>query len=189
MRATSSTYSSGRAVSDNSYRQRGHLTLSLVALIAVMFGFGYALVPLYDVLCEITGLNGKTASTAATVIEKPDPDREVAVEFMSTVNANGAWSFEPVTTRLTVNPGKLYTVSYTARNELKENRVAQAVPSVAPGTAAKYLLKTECFCFTEQAFLASEEKQMPVTFIVDPELPAHVDTITLSYTIFTKNKL
>lgn len=171
-------------------RQGGQLTLSLLALIVAMFGFGYLLVPLYDVLCEITGLNGKPAGTAAAaVIEKPDLNREISIEFMSTVNANGAWTFEPLTTSLTVNPGKLYTVSYTARNELTEDRVAQAVPSVAPGAAAKYLLKTECFCFTEQAFLASEEKVMPVTFIVDPELPAHVDTITLSYTMFTKNQL
>ena len=170
-------------------QQRGQLTLSLVVLIVVMFGFGYMLVPIYNVLCEITGINGKTSNVAATVIEKPDTNREISVEFMSAINASGAWIFEPETTRMDVHPGKLYTVLYTARNELSEERVAQAVPSVAPGAAAKYLRKTECFCFTEQAFLASEEKAMPVTFVVDPELPAHVDTITLSYTIFTKNKL
>ncbi len=151
-----------------------------------MFGFGYLLVPLYNILCEITGLNGKTSSEASVVTEAPDLNRLVDIEFMASVNSYGAWEFEPVVTRMSVHPGKLYTIEYKARNELEQAVVGQAVPSVAPGVAAKYFQKTECFCFTEQAFEATEARLMPVTFIVDPELPADVDLITLSYTFFTK---
>ena len=95
---------------------------------------------------------------------------------------------KPVTRSLEVHPGKAYTINYIARNELDVDRVAQAVPSVAPGNAAKYLNKIECFCFTEQAFKGNEERLMPVTFMVDPKLPEHVKTITLSYTFFTKSE-
>ncbi len=151
-----------------------------------MFGFGYLLAPLYNILCEITGLNGKVSNEAAVVTEAPDLNREVTIEFMSSVNAHGAWEFEPVVTKMNVYPGKLYTIEYTARNVLEKPTVGQAVPSVAPGVAARYFQKTECFCFTEQAFEATEERLMPVTFIVDPELPADVEMITLSYTFFTK---
>lgn len=166
--------------------ERGQLTGSLLLLAVGMFGFGYLLVPLYDIICDITGLNGKVSNEAAVVIEAPDLSREVTIEFMSSVNAYGAWEFEPVVTRMSVYPGKLYTIEYMARNVMEQPRVGQAVPSVAPGVAAKYFQKTECFCFTEQAFEGTEERLMPVTFIVDPELPGDVDMITLSYTFFTK---
>ncbi|MEM7083402.1 MAG: cytochrome c oxidase assembly protein [Pseudomonadota bacterium] len=165
---------------------RGRLTLSLVTLAAAMFGFGYLLVPLYDIICDITGLNGKVSNEAAIVTEAPDTNRLVSIEFMSSINAGGAWEFEPVVTQMDVHPGKLYTIEYKARNILAHGRVGQAVPSVAPGVAARYFQKTECFCFTEQAFEGAEERLMPVTFIVDPELPGDVDMITLSYTFFTK---
>ena len=167
-------------------KSRGRLTGSLLLLTVAMFGFGYLLVPLYNILCEITGLNGKVSNEAAVVTEAPDLDRLVNVEFMAAVNAHGAWKFEPVVTSMRVHPGKLYTIEYMARNELEQVRVGQAVPSVAPGVAARYFQKTECFCFTEQVFEATEQRLMPVTFIVDPELPGDVDMITLSYTFFTK---
>lgn len=159
---------------------------SLLAIAVGMFGFGYLLIPLYDIVCDITGLNGKTSAEAAVVIEAPDLTRTVEIEFMSAVNANGAWSFKPVMHSLDVHPGKLYTIEYVAVNEMNEPRTGQAVPSVAPGVAAKYFQKTECFCFTEQKFEAQEEKLMPVTFVVDRELPSDVETVTLSYTFFTQ---
>ena len=167
-------------------QERRRLVISLLVLAVAMFGFGSLLVPLYNILCEITGLNGKVSNEAAIVTEAPDLSREVTIEFMSSVNAYGAWEFEPVVTQMSVHPGKLYTIEYMARNILEQPRVGQAVPSVAPGVAAKYFQKTECFCFTEQAFAATEQRLMPVTFIVDPELPADVEMITLSYTFFTK---
>lgn len=164
----------------------GRMAGSLVVLAVAMFGFGYLLVPLYNILCDITGLNGKVTNEASIVTEAPDLTRQITLEFMSSVNSNGAWEFEPVVTQMSVHPGKLYTIEYMARNILEHPRVGQAVPSVAPGVAAKYFQKTECFCFTEQAFEAAEQRLMPVTFIVDPELPGDVEMITLSYTFFTK---
>lgn len=165
---------------------RNRLTGSLLLLTVSMFGFGYLLVPLYDILCEITGLNGKTSNEAVVVTEAPDLDRLVDVEFMASVNSHGAWEFEPVITRMSVHPGKLYTVEYRARNELEQPRIGQAVPSVAPGVAARYFQKTECFCFTEQKFEPHEERDMPVRFILDPDLPEHITTVTLSYTFFAQ---
>lgn len=175
----------GKPVSETR-ANRNRLTGSLLLLTVAMFGFGYLLVPLYDIICDITGLNGKVSNEAAVVTEAPDMNRLIDVEFMASVNANGAWEFEPVITRMKVHPGKLYTIEYEARNVLEQSRTGQAVPSVAPGVAAKYFQKTECFCFTEQVFEATEARLMPVTFIVDPELPGDVELITLSYTFFTK---
>ncbi len=160
------------------------LTGQLLILTAGMFAFGFALVPLYDVFCEITGLGGKTNDTAASVVIAPDPSREITVEFVTTVNEYAPWSFKPVTRSMKVMPGKLYNAQFLATNLSELSLVAQAVPSVAPARAATHFKKTECFCFTSQFFEASEQKQMPVQFIVDRALPEHIDTITLSYTLF-----
>ena len=160
------------------------LTGKLLLMAVGMFGFGFLLVPLYDVFCEITGLNGKTASTAAVVTEAPDLTRTVNIEFTGTVNQGGPWDFRPEQPRMQVHPGKLYATTFFARNLSDEALVAQAVPSVAPGQAAGYFRKTECFCFERQDFDAGEMRDMPVRFIVDPDLPDYVETITLSYTMF-----
>ena len=160
------------------------LTGKLLAMTVAMFGFGFLLVPLYDVFCEITGLNGKTDSSAAVITEAPDLDREVTVEFVGTVNQGGPWEFRPEVSRMRVHPGKLYSTTFYARNRSHDGIAGQAVPSVSPGQAAEYFRKTECFCFTRQDFMAGEEKDMPLRFIVDPGLPAHVDTVSLSYTMF-----
>lgn len=150
-----------------------------------MFGFGFALVPLYDMLCDAIGLNGKVATTAAeqrTVTV--DSDRTVTVEFVTTVNGGRPWKFHAERPTIDVHPGQLYTVNFYATNTETRDLVAQAVPQVAPWDAAKYLRKTECFCFNNQPFKAGEEKQMPVVFMLDPELPDYVDRVTLSYTFF-----
>lgn len=154
----------------------------------LMFGFGFALVPLYEVICDITGLNGQSASSreastvdAAAVV---DTSREVRVEFTTTVNNNARWQFRPESSFVTVHPGALTTVNFVAVNQSKKETVAQATPSIAPWAAARYFRKTECFCFENQPFAAGEEKLMPVTFVVDQELPSTVDTVTLSYTFF-----
>jgi cytochrome c oxidase assembly protein subunit 11 len=149
-----------------------------------MFGFGFLLVPLYDVFCEITGFGGRTNAEAAVVVEAPDLTREIRVEFITTVNSYAQFEFAADVDSMTVNPGKMYYATFTAKNLASIDKVAQAVPSVAPTTAAEHFTKIECFCFTSQEFLAGEERAMPLQFIVNPDLPDYVDTITLQYTFF-----
>ncbi len=160
------------------------LTGKLALMAVAMFGFGFVLVPIFDVFCEITGLNGKTASIAAQAIEMPEHERLVTIEFVGTVNNGAPWEFRPATVRMQVHPGKLYATSFYARNRSASFIAGQASPSVAPGQAAAHFRKTECFCFTRQEFAVGEEKEMPLRFIVDPDLPEHIDTVTLSYTMF-----
>lgn len=165
--------------------KRNHL-LRLAAATVAMFGFGFAMVPLYDALCDLTGANGRDSAmlVAADVAEAPDAAREITVQFLTSVNGGGDWGFAPATQSMKVHPGKLYTVNFTARNPQDAEMVGQAVPSVVPWSAARYLKKTECFCFRNQPFAAGEEKLMPVRFMLDRDLPADVDTVTLSYTFF-----
>jgi len=163
----------------------------MAAVVAGMFGFGYALVPLYRTICQITGLNGKSDGLVAAqaVTESEDPTRQVTVQFLTTVNGAGTWAFAPEQRQMQVHPGKLYTAYFTARNEQNQDVVGQAVPSVAPWLAANHLHKTECFCFTRQPFKPLEEKRMPVRFMLDRDLPQDVDTVTLSYTFFDVTRL
>lgn len=152
-----------------------------------MFGFGFALVPLYDVFCDITGLNGKTGDQY--VAENPmqiDTTRDIEVEFLANLNAGMPWEFEPLTKAVKVHPGEAARIDYVARNNTDRDIVGQAVPSVSPGTAASYFQKTECFCFTEQVLKAGEEKVMPVIFVVDPAIDEDISEIALSYTFFIK---
>jgi len=165
---------------------RARHLLRLSAVTVAMFGFGFALVPLYGLVCDLTGYSGSTSMLVnpADVREQPDPSRLVTVEFTTTVNGGAPWTFAAETQRLQVHPGQLYTVNFVARNGQDRAVVAQATPNVLPRSATKYLKKTECFCFRQQPFAAGEEKHMPVRFMLDPELPAEVDTVTLSYTFF-----
>jgi cytochrome c oxidase assembly protein subunit 11 len=152
-----------------------------------MFGFGFAMVPLYDVFCDITGINGKTGDQVAlSEAMKVDTSRVVEVEFIASLNDNMPWEFKPVQHSVKVHPGEPTRIEYVAINRTKNTIVGQAVPSVAPGRAAGYFQKTECFCFTEQKLEAGEEKQMPVIFVVDPNLPDDVSQLALSYTFFIK---
>lgn len=166
------------------------VSVKLVFVVIGMFGFGYLMVPLYNVLCDITGLNGKTGviSSAQASELVIDEDRWINVEFTGTVNVSGPWEFRPAQASLKIQPGKPYSVSYVAKNLADRQIVGQAVPSVAPRQASKYFSKTECFCFTNQVFEANEEKDMPVVFVVDPALPKSVDSIVLSYTFFDTGK-
>jgi cytochrome c oxidase assembly protein subunit 11 len=150
-----------------------------------MFGFGYAMVPIYNILCDITGLNGKTSSVAVAAPQGADvAERVVTVEFVSVVNSGAAWSFKPVQRSMQVVPGKTYNMSYEAVNLTGKPAVGQAVPSVAPSSAAKYFNKVECFCFTHQEFAAGDRKDMPLIFFIEKDLPKSIDTVTLSYTYF-----
>jgi len=164
-----------------------HRTLvsKLLLVTVLMFGFGFALVPLYDVFCEVTGINGKTSNVPATVLaDGIDTSREVTIEFLARPNKDMPWIFQPEIRRLTVHPGEVHVMNYLAENPTGRMIVGQAVPSVSPGQAALYLHKIECFCFTQQQLAAGNKMLMPVQFYVDPALPAQFSTITLNYTLY-----
>jgi cytochrome c oxidase assembly protein subunit 11 len=160
------------------------LALRLLLFAAGMFVFGYALVPLYDVFCEVTGFGGRTNETPAVVAEAIDESRSVDLEFVTTVNEYAPWTFRSSVPGMTVHPGGLYEATFVATNLTDRQMTAQAVPSVAPQQASRFFKKLDCFCFTTQEFAANETRELPVRFIIDSDLPAHVDTITLSYTFF-----
>jgi cytochrome c oxidase assembly protein subunit 11 len=165
------------------------LTAKLVVLTVAMFGFGFLLVPLYDVFCDLTGIGGKTGGATVAVPLEIDTDRTIDLEFVTTVNGGSPWRFEPSISRMKVHPGQLYKTTFFAKNGLGIPSTGQAIPSVAPGLAAKYLQKTECFCFNEQRFEGGEGREMPVVFYVDPDLPDHISTMTLSYTFFSVDRV
>jgi cytochrome c oxidase assembly protein subunit 11 len=160
------------------------LTGKLLLLAVAMFGFGYLLVPLYDVFCDITGFGGRTNTVAESRQENPDFSRSIRVEFVTTVNEYAPWEFGADRDSMEVTPGKMYYATFTAKNLTGETKIAQAVPSVAPVSASGHFKKIECFCFTNQEFQANEERAMPLQFIVDPDLPEFVDTVTLQYTFY-----
>lgn len=161
----------------------------LLLVVAGMFGFVFALIPLYSVFCDITGLNGKTSGKpAVAALVEPDLSRTVMVEFVASVNETMPWDFRPQVSRMEVHPGQTYRTSFYARNRTDGSMVGQAIPSVTPGQAARHFKKTECFCFTEQQFAAGEGRDMPLLFMVDPELPREIEVLTLAYTFFDKHK-
>lgn len=161
------------------------LALQLTVVTLAMFGFGFALVPLYEVFCEITGLNGKDvnriSAAEATVV---DGGRWVNVEFLASSNAAGGWEFSPAIRKLRVRPGELYSVSYRAHNPTGQAMTMRAVSSIAPGTAAGYISKLECFCFRQQQFGPDEQRLMPLRFMVNKSLPPEVGTVSIAYTLF-----
>jgi cytochrome c oxidase assembly protein subunit 11 len=160
------------------------LVRRLLLMAVAMFGFGFLLVPIYDAFCEVTGLGGKTNDAPATVTTTADLNRQVDLEFVTTVNQHAPWAFRPQVESMNINPGGLYEATFIARNLTDKARIAQAVPSVSPSQAAKYLKKIDCFCFTEQSFAAGEERELQVRFVVESDLPDYIDTLTLSYTFF-----
>jgi len=213
-------------------RENRSLTLKLTGFALGAFVFGFALVPLYDVLCEVTGFGNQklllertsessverlaasegrgnaarqvagatsvalpgtiSAAETATLTTVGEPTklsvagetRTVTVEFVTDVPSVGSWEFRPVVHSMKVTPGRLYEADFVAHNLTGRDTVAQAVPNIAPGNATAYFRKTECFCFTPQKFAKDEQRSMPVRFIVDPALPAHLDRITLSYVFY-----
>lgn len=160
----------------------------LFVVVVAMFGFGYALVPLYDVFCEITGINGKTKRGTIQQAAKVDTSRWITVEFTGHTDPSLAWEFRPLLNKMRVHPGQVVIAKYYARNTSGETSTGRAVPSVSPNRAAGHFRKIECFCFTEQTLKAGEQKEMPVQFYVDTDVPKEVDKITLSYAFFNTNK-
>lgn len=148
--------------------------------------FGFVLVPLYNVFCTATGFNGKSSLIADPAVASTSVDRSrtVTVEFMNTTMPELPWEIRPSVTHMEVHPGEPNTTTYVARNSSRQAIVGQAVPSISPGQAAQYFQKLQCFCFTQQALQPGEEKLMPLTFIVSPNLPKDIGTVTLSYTFF-----
>ena len=157
-------------------------------LVFILFGsllFAFALVPLYDVLCSLTGLNGKTDITAATVSKvNVDPNRWVTVQFTTNVMPGLGWNFYPKQSEVRMHPGQIETVVFVAKNTTNQVVVGRAIPSVSPGIGAANLKKIECFCFVDQSLKPGEEKEMPLRFYVSPELPEDVNEMTLSYAFF-----
>ena len=172
-----------------SNKARHHKVVLRAFLFALgMFGFGYALVPLYGVFCDLTGLNGKVANEAQQVVAGVDKSRTITVQFVSSLGQGLPWEFYPMQKSVDVHPGELTKVAFFAKNTTDSAMVSQAVPSISPGLSASYFRKTECFCFTQQKLEAGEAIAMPVTFAIDPAIPSDYHTVTLSYTMFELKK-
>lgn len=157
----------------------------LVVVAVLMFGFGYALIPVYKHLCEVLGINVLTQQDGTVEYDKNtqvDKSRTITVELDG--NSQGPWRFRPTTRSIQVHPGELATVMYEVVNTQARTVQAQALPSYAPQSATPHFKKVECFCFKQQTLKANEAKQMPVVFFIDPALPREVKNITLSYTFF-----
>ena len=167
------------------------LTLKLAAMAVGSFAFGFALVPLYDVVCEVTGIGarGRLAEPAQVAESALATDRRVVVEFTASVPGGGAWQFAPAVSSMEVQPGRLYEAHYVATNMTSRATTGQAVPSIAPLRAVRYFQKTECFCFTPQEFAPDERRELTVRFIVDRELPPGIDRLTLSYAFYDVDRL
>ncbi|WP_028025799.1 cytochrome c oxidase assembly protein [Enterovibrio calviensis] len=175
----------GELKDDNMQQQTGRSALKLAGMALLMFGFAFALVPLYDVFCDITGINGKTSDVAAQESQQVDFSREVTVEFVAYINPGLGWDFTPEMKKITVHPGETHTIAYRATNNTTMNSIGQAVPSVSPGLAAQYLNKIECFCFNRQPLEAGKDAELPLVFYVDPAIPDDINTLTLAYTLFS----
>lgn len=162
------------------------LAVKLLVGTLAMFGFGFALVPLYDVFCDITGLNGKTGGQYTQEVDDAaiDESRTITVQFVTRNNAGMSWDFRPEVKEVQVHPGELAHVNFYARNPEGHEMIGQAIPSVAPSRAAEYLRKTECFCFNQQVLSGGEDVSMPLYFFVDKALPDNVNKLTLSYSMF-----
>ncbi|NIP72389.1 MAG: cytochrome c oxidase assembly protein [Gammaproteobacteria bacterium] len=162
----------------------------LVLVVIAMFGFGFAMVPMYSAVCAAFGLNGKTERISSEDGDRyvVDEDRVVAVSFDATAHPRLPWSFEPAVDRVRVHPGERKRVMFVVRNLSGSSITGQAVHSVTPSAAAPHFKKTECFCFSQQSLAPGERQEMPVVFVVDPDLPEQVSSVTLSYTFLRADK-
>jgi cytochrome c oxidase assembly protein subunit 11 len=174
-------------------RHRSNLRLAMkLALVALFFtGFGFAMVPLYDVICKLTGLNGKTNSVAMLPNKNTQIDfsRTVNVEFLSQSMPGVGLSFKPEQFAIRVHPGEISRMNYVITNTTNKVFVGQAIPSVTPAVAAQYFEKLQCFCFEQQSFQPGETRSMPVVFVVNPEMSRDLGTVTLSYAFFEAVKV
>jgi len=174
--------------SDKGLKKNKRLIYFCLAAVFCMFGFAFALVPLYSVFCDVTGINGKTMGPqVAQDITGIDMSRTVTLEFVANNNAQLPWDFFPETASIKLHPGEFIKTQYYAKNNTAHEMTVQAVPSVSPGLAAKYVKKLECFCFKQQTVAAHTSRWMPIQLTIDPELPTEIKTLSLSYTLFDVN--
>ena len=170
-------------------RSRNARTIALLSVVTVaMFGFGYALVPLYDMFCDAFGINGKTGVATEQKAQQVDESRLITVVFTGNTSRDLPWEFHPQVAQMQVHPGAVAQTTFFAKNTSTRDVIGRAIPSVDPNYAGPHFKKTECFCFTEQKLAAGEAKDMVVRFVVDPDLPKEVETITLSYSFFDAGK-
>ena len=170
-------------------RPRRHTKLvgGLIIAGVLMFAFGFALVPIYNSLCKALSINGKVVLDSEVYDENEAhvvTERKVLVQFVATNTGGVPWSFYPKTQEISIQPGKVAHLAFYAENKTNRRMTIQAIPSVTPGIAAKYIKKTECFCFTQQTLNGHEAMDMPLLFHLDPDLPASIKTITLAYALF-----
>ena len=162
------------------------LMKKLLVVAAIMFGFGFALVPFYEKICEVTGIRNVFQPDAVAANTQIDATRLVSVEFDANTQRL-PWTFKPLQSSVTMHPGEVMQVVYEVRNTLERPVTGQAVPSYGPQQAALYFRKMECFCFRQQTLAPGEVRRMPVVFVIDPKLPPELNTVTLSYTFFEVN--
>jgi cytochrome c oxidase assembly protein subunit 11 len=165
-------------------QQNAILMRKLLVIVIIMAGFGYALVPLYRKICEVTGISQGRTVTEAIANTQVDASRLVTVEFVASTNLQMPWQFEPLERFIKVHPGELARVIYRVVNKTDRDMVGQAVASYGPADAGKYLNKLECFCFKQQSLHAGEAREMPVVFRISADIPTDMQTLTLSYTFF-----
>ncbi len=171
---------------DQAERQPSHTKLvrRLVLIAIGMFGFGFAMWPLYNVFCDLTGLGGRGVKVVENAGELEVSDRQIKIRFDATVNSALPWVFQPKEKAMVVSLGEMSEALYLAMNVADEPLTGRATYNVTPPEASLYFVKTECFCFTEQVLLANESREMPVYYFIQPDLPEHIKEITLSYTFY-----
>lgn len=167
--------------------------LRLGMVVAGMFAFGFAMVPLYGLICEVGGINSVAGNSGGRIADTSgmsvDNGRLITVQFDSTVNANLPWEFHPMTRQMQVHPGKVSTVNYYVKNNSGHAITGQAVPGITPWQVTAFFHKLECFCFTQQTLQAGEGKEMPVRFVIDPAVSKEYGTVTLSYTFMNTEQV
>lgn len=178
------------ANAEDNREQANRKTLKVCLLVtALMFGFAFALVPLYNVFCSVTGINGKIDISRPTYLGGEQAigavdDRVITVEFVVTQNEEMPWSFKPQHTTMKVRPGEIAKTGYFAHNPTKRTMTAQAIPSISPGRVSKYFKKVECFCFSSQTLSPGETENLALQYYLDPNIPKGIHRLTLSYTLF-----
>lgn len=173
------------------YKKANSSARLMLVLVVGMFGFGFAMVPLYNLLCSVTGLNGSTTGRVedeSLLNTQVDLSRIIVVQFDATNNAGLPWEFYPMVKKVEVHPGEIKEVVYYAKNNSERTIIAQAIPGISPWQATSHFNKTECFCFTQQKLKPGESKEMPLRFIIDSDLPAGISTLTLSYTFMDTDR-
>ncbi len=164
------------------------LVIKLALGVVMMYGVGYALVPFYNVLCKSLNINGKPTGQTALARGAIDESRTITIQFLATRNAYIPWEFRPKIRTIRLHPGENKQIAYFAQNNTDQDMIVQAIPSVTPGSAARYLKKTECFCFTQQKMKGGQSMDWPLLFHIDNDLPKNIHTITLAYTLFDVTK-